>query len=141
MKKFDPDGKKHKAFDPIAYAKKVMQRAMKKTKSYNKVLNDAKRKESQTKKDGTPSKRYRVYYRCATCNNDSFTRQQIQVDHIHPTGLASDLEEWIRNLYCDATGLQVLCIECHKIKTKDDIKRIKEYKNGRSVKESVVESD
>lgn len=73
-------------------------------------------------------KKYRIkrgYYTCAECKN-IFRKKDIAIDHIDPvinplTGFL-DWNEYINRLFCDETGLQVLCNNgkesCHKRKTK-----------------------
>lgn len=50
-------------------------------------------------------------------------------DHVIPVGVRpgsrnatdeTDWNGWIDRLNCSASGLQLLCRECHRIKTKDD---------------------
>jgi hypothetical protein len=50
----------------------------------------------------------------------------IFVDHIHPVGGPGDKDGWdgvISRLYCEVDGLQVLCKECHDLKTKEERKK------------------
>jgi 5-methylcytosine-specific restriction endonuclease McrA len=63
-------------------------------------------------------------YLCAVCN-DIFARKQIQVDHIIAVGRFIDFNTYIERLFCESSGLRVLCIDCHKKKTKKDIKSFK----------------
>ncbi len=61
-------------------------------------------------------------YTCAKCNNE-FRQKDVQVDHITPAGSLKDFDDlpgFARRLYCAPSGLQVLCTECHNIKTKED---------------------
>lgn len=51
-------------------------------------------------------------WRCAEC--ERYTEKP-QVDHIIPVG-SGDWNSRIERLFCDASGLQVLCKECHKKK-------------------------
>ena len=61
-------------------------------------------------------------YECAQCH--CFWRQvDIQVDHIIPAGSLKsfdDLGPWTERLLCGADGLQILCKDCHSIKTKEE---------------------
>jgi len=69
-----------------------------------------------------PSKRggrTKYEYICATCSN-WFLQKEVSVDHIVDCGKLSgfeDLAEFVSNLYCKVDGLQVLCSDCHDIKT------------------------
>lgn len=64
-------------------------------------------------------------YRCAECEG-VFRRKLIQVDHIVAVGKFISFDLFIERLFCDArTGLRVLCITCHKLKSKADRKKMK----------------
>lgn len=62
-------------------------------------------------------------YRCAGCAK-MFKLTDVQVDHIDPVVSVKDgFIDWniyISRMFCDADGLQVLCSECHSIKTKNE---------------------
>lgn len=63
------------------------------------------------------------HYKCAKCNND-FPSKDVQVDHINPvvdpnTGFTS-FDDYIARLFCGKDNLQVLCVECHKEKSKKE---------------------
>lgn len=66
---------------------------------------------------------------CASCNQKSDT---VQVDHIVAKGAApvklSELESYIDKYFCPVDNLQCLCIECHRVKTKKDVKHIRQMK-------------
>lgn len=74
----------------------------------------------------------RGYYECASCHNEvPFTikegrkrKSNVFVDHIKPiidplVGFTT-WDSFIENLFCEEDGLQVLCKECHDIKTKQE---------------------
>lgn len=67
------------------------------------------------------NKRQKWEYQCAICkewHND----KNIQVDHIQEVGTLSsvnDLPQFVENLFCDSSNLQVLCTKCHNKKTQD----------------------
>lgn len=77
------------------------------------------RHNSKTKRDSK-------HYLCASCEGE-FPAKEVQVDHISPvvdpkTGFISwDL--FIERLYCERDNLQVLCIPCHKKKSKEERKK------------------
>lgn len=54
---------------------------------------------------------------CGLC----FSRKEVQVDHIEPVipidREVKDWNEYISRLFCGIENLQVLCKECHQIKT------------------------
>ncbi len=60
------------------------------------------------------------HYKCKSCSID-YPAKLVQVDHINPivsTGGFTTWDELINNLFCEIDGLQVLCLECHKRKSK-----------------------
>ena len=69
-----------------------------------------------------PGKTARLVFHatCAKCG-ELFPETETAVDHIQPiVDPAVGFESWdkfIENLYCEEEGLQVLCLECHLIKT------------------------
>lgn len=65
------------------------------------------------------NKRQKWEYECNICKN-YFMSKNVVVDHIIPCGTFlkdEDYATFIPNLFCDRSNLQVLCVECHKIKT------------------------
>ena len=61
------------------------------------------------------------HYECKSCGGH-FPSKDVQVDHILPvvdpiTGFTT-WDEYIKRLYCDKDNLQVLCLTCHKQKSK-----------------------
>lgn len=66
-------------------------------------------------------------YQCNHCKN-WFQEKFITVDHIKPVGKlqkASDLPDFVENLFCSGENLQCLCKTCHNAKTKLDNKKQK----------------
>jgi 5-methylcytosine-specific restriction endonuclease McrA len=61
-----------------------------------------------------------MHYRCAECSSE-FVSGDVQVDHKKPAvDPAKGFVSWdvyVDRLYCEASNLQVLCKECHAIKT------------------------
>ena len=58
--------------------------------------------------------------KCGLC----YPAKEVQVDHIQPV-VPTDREietwdEYIERLFCDIKNLQVLCKECHRIKSTDE---------------------
>lgn len=68
-------------------------------------------------------------YKCAACSN-LFKADQVQVDHIHPVVDVKDgFVDWntyIDRMYPEADGFQILCSECHSVKTQNERKMRKE---------------
>ncbi len=62
------------------------------------------------------------HFKCKICKGE-FTQKQVQVDHVAPVVGRGNFKDWntfIERLFCEKHNLQVLCIPCHKIKTKKD---------------------
>lgn len=69
-----------------------------------------------------PNKRQKFEYQCNCCKK-WFPEKDINVDHIIPAGslnCANDLPAFVERLFCEVQGLQVLCSECHNIKTQKE---------------------
>lgn len=69
------------------------------------------------------SKRQKFEYQCNQCKN-WFPDKQVAVDHVHPVGTlksADDLPFFVENLFCEIENLQLLCLDCHNAKTKEEI--------------------
>lgn len=63
----------------------------------------------------------RGVYKCAKCGGQNFKSKEVQVDHIEPVidphvGF-KDWNSFIERLFCDVSGLAVLCVVCHKYKS------------------------
>lgn len=75
------------------------------------------------------NKRQKYEYQCNKCKK-WFPDKKINIDHIIPAGslnCANDLPQFVERLFCEVENLQVLCIHCHDIKSKED--KIKLTKN------------
>jgi 5-methylcytosine-specific restriction endonuclease McrA len=69
-----------------------------------------------------PLKRQKFEYQCNECKG-WFPDKKVNVDHIEPAGslnCAQDLPVFVERLFCEVDKLQVLCSECHNIKTKNE---------------------
>ncbi|MEG7682958.1 HNH endonuclease signature motif containing protein, partial [Listeria monocytogenes] len=67
------------------------------------------------------------HFECNACHND-FPAKDVQIDHILPVIGRDGFTTWdsfINSLYCPKENLQVLCTECHSIKTKQENKERK----------------
>lgn len=72
------------------------------------------------KKSGRKAK----HYKCNQCKKE-FVAKGVQVDHIVPIGKCGSWDEYIAKLFCEGCNLQVLCLVCHRKKTKiDNAKKI-----------------
>lgn len=66
-----------------------------------------------------PLKRQKFEYQCNQCKS-WFAEKNINVDHIQQAGslnCANDLGPFVNRLFCEIDNLQVLCSECHNVKT------------------------
>ena len=66
------------------------------------------------------NKRQKFEYQCNKCKK-WFPDKQINVDHVTPAGELNkpdDLPGFVERLFVEQSGLQVLCVNCHDIKTK-----------------------
>lgn len=64
-------------------------------------------------------KRTKWVYTCACCGEDH-KRVNVQVDHITPIGGMNGWDKlviWCQKAFVEKEGYQVLCKNCHKIKT------------------------
>jgi 5-methylcytosine-specific restriction endonuclease McrA len=67
-------------------------------------------------------------YQCAKCYK-WWSAKEVTVDHVIPCGSLKsydDLPAFVERLFCPIGNLQVLCMECHKEKTKADREALKE---------------
>ena len=78
------------------------------------------------------NKRQKFEYQCNKCKK-WFPDKQINIDHITPAGelnKADDLPGFVERLFVEQSGLQVLCVNCHDIKTKQEKEKLKIKRNG-----------
>lgn len=74
------------------------------------------------KKTNEKTGREAKHYECNECKGH-FPSKDVQVDHIIPVVDPKGFTTWddyITRLYCGKDNLQVLCITCHKIKSKQE---------------------
>ena len=67
------------------------------------------------------NKRLKYEYQCSTCS-DWFPEKEIAIDHIIPVGSlksGADLEGFVERLFTE-NGFQVLCLDCHQLKTNEE---------------------
>lgn len=63
-------------------------------------------------------------YECVYCS-EVFTSKEVEVDHIEPAGSLktfADLPGFVERMFCEAEGFQVLCKDCHQVKTNEERK-------------------
>lgn len=93
------------------------------------TLAEAKTEKKINKKTG----RLAQHYLCATCAED-FPAKEVQVDHIQPVvdpkiGFTT-WDSFIERLFCDKDNLQILCKECHSLKTHEEKQQSKLKKHS-----------
>jgi len=72
-------------------------------------------------------------YRCNECGG-AFVAKQVSVDHITPVVPLSGHDSWdlfIDRIFCELDGFQVLCKDCHKVKTDAENSERKRLKKGK----------
>lgn len=88
----------------------------------------------------------RGLYRCAGCNS-TFKNKEVRVDHVKPVvplpselssmrKEAGDIREYtkadmgqiMRRMFPEASGFQILCVNCHSDKTRREQDERKEYR-------------
>lgn len=89
----------------IAYIKAALRRTWSKSKQRQGALNAAKISYG--------------LYKCSDCKQ-THKRKNIEVDHIIAIGRFTTFDLYIERLFCDTSGIRVLCKPCHKVKTKSD---------------------
>lgn len=85
------------------------------------TLNEAKTEKRINNKSG----RLAQHFQCAACKKD-FPAKDVQCDHVLPVvdpkqGFVS-WDVYIERLYCEKENFQILCRDCHKIKTQKEKK-------------------
>jgi hypothetical protein len=81
-------------------------------------------------------------HKCEMCKN-LFKRKEMQIDHIlsvvplHQSGDLYDLNEIADRMYCDESGWQHICIECHNDKTQFENHLRMCFKSGTIKKEDL----
>jgi len=74
------------------------------------------------KKNGERAKRPHIRYLCEPCDM-LFKSDEINVDHIKKVGSFVDIMDitiFFFRIWCDFSNLQILCKDCHTIKTKKE---------------------
>lgn len=62
------------------------------------------------------------HFKCAKCEG-IFPTSKVQVDHIDPAVPLEGFTNWdsvINRMFCEKDGFQILCLECHASKTKEE---------------------
>ena len=76
----------------------------------------------ESAKVSVTGKAHRFEYTCAACKG-GFRSTEVQVDHIVPAGSLKtfdDLPGFVERMFCEQVGFQVLCSDCHQLKTNNE---------------------
>jgi 5-methylcytosine-specific restriction endonuclease McrA len=83
------------------------------------------------KKLNPKTKRIAEHYKCAECKQD-FPGKEVNVDHVNPVVCPVEgfvnWDVYIKRMFCGKENLQVLCSECHTVKSNEERKIRKENK-------------
>lgn len=92
----------------------------------------------QTKKDGTPSSKPAVFYKCDGCGalckpmKNAAGHPRAWVDHIDPVVPIDDpypsWDKYIHALWCNLDNFQVLCDNCHSVKSAAENKERRKHR-------------
>lgn len=118
----------------------ALRRIFRRSPMYNQALKQAKREVRITGK--TKDNIRRIKFKCAICG-ELFDKKEVDCDHVKPVipleGLPilnglPDCNVYIARLFCSVDNLQVLCKQCHKVKSKQENqerKRLKDEQSGK----------
>jgi len=121
---------------------RILRRGTYKWAAKYKALERCKIKVETHNKDGTVSKKYRVFWKCEITGAICSDKEKV-VDHINPVVPLYWVEcdwDWkivIENMFCDETGLQVISKKAHAVKTKAENEIRRDFKKGLIVKAAI----
>ncbi len=134
-----PQFKHEPDFDVFQHFKIQLRERFYKWPPHKKVKMAARSETVRFKKDGTKYKIPWVRYECNHCKG-LFQGNRVQVDHVEPVEPVERVEyadfydrmrQYFDRLFVPVEGLQILCKECHKKKSKEEnAKRRENKKNG-----------
>lgn len=105
--------------------------SFKRSDKYKQCLTDARVEKPRYKKDGGLAKVPNVYFTCNECTG-LFKQPEIQIDHVKPViEVIENLADFTLDEYAYRVfdgDIQVLCKECHSIKSKSENKERRLYK-------------
>lgn len=115
-----------KTFNVNAAIRGALRRVFSRSPVVREILEESRKVEPVVKKDGSISKKIRVYRLCQVCNQWKPSKD-MQVDHIVPVidpvmGFNNDWNDFISRLFCDKSNLQRICKQCHDKKTSEERK-------------------
>jgi 5-methylcytosine-specific restriction endonuclease McrA len=77
----------------------------------------------------------RGMYQCQSCSK-VVGPKEIKIDHIDPVIPVTGFVDWndvVERLFCEESGLQAICIECHSVKTEEENKQRRRWKKEKAV--------
>ena len=116
---------KGKKFNQESVIKGAIRRVFSRSPLVQEVRRKVREDRVQYNRDGKPSKKKAVYYKCAIC--EKFVRAKYtSVDHkipvIDPVIGFLNWDIYIERLFCGVENLQLLCSTCHDEKTNKERK-------------------
>lgn len=84
----------------------------------------------------------RGMYQCSSCNK-IVGHKEIKADHINPVIPVDGFTNWndvITRMFCEESGFQALCKDCHDIKTKKENEQRKSWRKEKAVLKSYKKS-
>ncbi len=112
-----------KTWNQEAAIRGALRRTFSRSPVIREVLFKVRREVPKFNKDGSRAKKDAVQYRCGVCQV-YVGSTHVSVDHIEPVVSVSDgfidFNTFIQRLFCDANNLQVICDECHNVKTQKE---------------------
>lgn len=112
----------------MSFVKSALRAASSKYPPKYKCLNAAK----VGKKINWKTGRIAEHYKCNSCHKE-FPLKEVQVDHVLPVVPVTGFTSWdevIHNMFCEQEDLQVLCTDCHNIKSLRERQERKNNKNA-----------
>lgn len=114
---------KPKKYNENSSIRGALRRTFSRSPVVRETLHKVRREIPKYNNDGTRSKKDQVQYKCNVCSN-WVGSTKVAVDHINPvvsvdTGFV-DWNTFVTRLFCAAENLQVICDDCHQIKTNSE---------------------
>lgn len=84
----------------------------------------------------------RGMYQCALCSK-IVGHKEIKADHINPVVPVDGFTDWndiVSRMFCEESGFQALCKDCHDVKTKKENDQRKAWRKERAVLKSYKKS-
>lgn len=110
-------------YNPEMAARQALRRAFSRSPVVIELMYANKRKVARYNKDGSRHKVDATEHLCTVCKQwkRSVKNSKVVIDHIHPVvdpevGFV-DMNTYFKRLWCDRSGLQKICGECHRKKT------------------------